>query len=527
MLQTPNYKNMDSNLKSSNLLNINLFYSNILNKYSKLALVILTFTFFVYSNFLHAQSKSSKDKNKTTKQEVVKENKNNSNNEIIENENEVIEIIDYRKVTKLAKEFLDLFQKKEFSKAHTYFDENVKNLMSIDALGQAFNQIETNYGKLDSIGEIGNSSTEGLKIVEIVLHYPKTMLNYRFAFDTDDKIAGLFFIPTYPRSNTSDVKYIDTTRFTEEDVEFGNPDWTIKGSLCIPKFKKSMYAVVMLSGSGPNNRNSEIGPNAPFLDIAQGLATNGIMTIRFDKRTKIYGKRMIMDSTSKITLEEEYYQDADYAIDFLKRYSEYLKVNLKGIIILGHSQGGMVAPYILNNSKYKNMISGAILMAAPARPFEDMIYEQIEYIFKLDNLLDEKETKELEKLSASIKKVKDLENNKTATDLPMGLDYHYWKSLSQNNFNENLSKIDKPIFVLQGGKDYQVTAEDLNIIETILKDKINQKESKFKIKFYENLNHCFMKSEGTPTPDMYMQKNNVNEDVIKDLSTWIKKAFTE
>lgn len=501
-------------------------------KNSKIVLVLLIFTLFS-SNLLFAQNKLSKDNNKDknkktySKNEVINESKSQSNNEIIENENEVIEIIDYRKVTKLAKDFLDFFQKKEFTKAHNYFDENVKNLMTVETLGQAFNQIESNYGKLDSIGEIGNSATDGLKIVEIVLHYPKTMLNYRFAFDDNDKIAGLFFIPTYPRANTSDVKYIDTTRFIEEEIEFGNPDWTIKGSLCIPKYKKSMYAVVMLSGSGPNDRNSELGPNTPFLDIAHGLATNGIMTIRFDKRTKTYGKRMIQDSTSKITLEEEYYQDADYAIDFLKRYSNYLKVNLKGIIILGHSQGGMVTPYIINNSKYKDIISGAILMAAPARPFEDMIYEQFEYIFKLDNLLDDKESKELEKLSASIKKVKDLENNKTATDLPMGLDYYYWKSLNNNNFNENLGKIEKPIFVLQGGKDYQVTAKDLNIIEEILKDKINQKDSKLKIKFYENLNHCFMKSEGTPTPEMYMQKNNVNEEVIKDISTWIKKVFAE
>ncbi len=429
---------------------------------------------------------------------------------------------EFENVNKLAKEFLQNMIDKQYEKAHNYFDENVKNLMTIEKLQETHGQLNTAFGVFSQFGDIGNSKMENMKIAEVIMKYEKNNLNTRLVFDTTNKIAGLFFIPTYERTNKNAVTYIDTSRFTEEDVEFGNPDWSIKGSLCIPKYKKSMYAIVMLSGSGPNNRNSEIGPNVPFLDIAQGLASSGIMTLRFDKRTKLYGKKMYETTNSHITLKEEYYDDTDYAIDFISRYADYLKVNLKGLIILGHSQGGSVLPYIMKNSKFKDKISGGIFMAAPARNFEDILLDQYNYLFTLDNVLEQKEQDELNKLKLQIAKVKDLANHKDDKYLPMNLPYEYWVSINECKPIENIKINDKPIFFLQGGKDYQVTLQDLNLFETAL---ANKKNTKFK--FYDNLSHIFMQVEGKPNPDMYTQKNNVDPEVIKDIEKWVKSAFKE
>ena len=428
----------------------------------------------------------------------------------------------FEKVNILAKEFLLNFVDKKFEKAHSYFDNNVKTLMSLEKLNETQGQLNTAFGVFNGTGEISNSKMDNLLIAEVVLNYEKSKINARLVFDSTNKISGLFFMPIYEKTNKDTPNYIDTTRFIEEDIEFGNPDWSIKGSLCIPKYKKSMYAVVMLSGSGPNNRNSEIGPNSPFLDIAHGLSTSGIMTLRFDKRTKLYGKKMYEMTNSQVTLNEEYYEDTDYAIDFINRYANYLKIEIKGIIVLGHSQGGSVLPFILENSKYKDKISAGIMLAAPARNFEDILIEQYKYIFSLDNLIDEKENIELDKLMKQVEKVKNIENFKQDKDLPLGLPYQYWISLAECKPLENIKKIQKPIFILQGGKDYQVTSQDLNLFETTLNNKQN-----VKFKFYDNLNHIFCKVDGKPTPEMYMQKNNVDAEVIKDIEKWIKTLFKE
>lgn len=441
--------------------------------------------------------------------------------------------VDYSVVNNKAKEFIDLFLKGENKEAYGYFNDEIKSLMDLQTFGQVKDQLQKQYGEFVNKEGMGNSFSDSLKIVEVVLKYQRALLNARLVFNDSSKIAGFFFIPTFPRANTEGVVYISADRFTEYEFTFGSKNWEVQGSVDVPKYKKSLYCVVMLSGSGPNNRNSEIGPNAPFMDIAQGLATNGIMSFRFDKRTKTYNKKMIADTTLNITLNEEYYEDADNAIDFVYKYADSTKINIKGIILLGHSQGGSVVPYLLNYSKNKDKIIGGILMAPPARPLEDLVVEQLTYIAELDNVIDDKEKKEIEKaqdVATKVKNINELEkfkNVRNSTELPLGLPYEYWISLKENKFLENLKDEKQALFVLFGGKDYQVTAKDLSIVESVLADKLNQKDSKYKIKFYDNLNHLFMKHDGIPTPEMYNQKNNVNEEVILDIVKWIKTAFRE
>jgi hypothetical protein len=177
----------------------------------------------------------------------------------------------------------------------------------------------------------------------------------------------------------------------------------------------------------------------------------------------------------------------------------------------------------MKNSKFKDKISGGIFMAAPARNFEDILLDQYNYLFTLDNVLEQKEQDELNKLKLQIAKVKDLANHKDDKYLPMNLPYEYWVSINECKPIENIKINDKPIFFLQGGKDYQVTLQDLNLFETAL---ANKKNTKFK--FYDNLSHIFMQVEGKPNPaDMYTQKNNVDPEVIKDIEKWVKSAFKE
>lgn len=422
----------------------------------------------------------------------------------------------FEKSNKIALEFIENFISENYTKSYEVFDEKIKSLVTIDQLIQTKTQLETAFGKYSNTVSIGNSETEGMKISEIVLKFEKSLLNARIVIDSSYNVAGMFFIPTYDRESNNLVSYVDTTRFIENDIEFGNKDFLARGSLCIPKYLKTLNAVIMLSGSGPNNRDSEIGPNLPFKDIAQGLASKGIITLRFDKRTKTYGKKIFKNNLD-LTLNEEYYEDTDYAIEYLQNYCNENKIKIKNLIILGHSQGGTVIPYIVNNSKFKEDINACIFMATPARKLEEIVKEQFNYIFTLDCYLDSAEQKQLDNLDLQILNLK---NNKEE-NLPLGLTKQYFNSLETNDFIGNLGKLKLPSMILSCGKDYQVTPQELNIIENVLKDKKN-----INYKFYDNLNHIFIKVEGVPSPSQYNTKGNVSSEVIDDLVKWIKLLNT-
>jgi len=419
---------------------------------------------------------------------------------------------EFEKSNKIALEFIENFTTENYTESYSFFDEKIKSLVSLDQLKQTYTQLESAFGKFKNVVSIGNSKTDNLKISEIVLKFEKSLLNARIVIDSNYNVAGMFFIPTYERQTNNLISYIDTSRFVENEIEFGNKDFLIKGSLCIPNYIKSLNAVIMLSGSGPNNRDSEIGPNSPFKDIAHGLASKGIITFRFDKRTKIYGKKIFQNNLD-LTLNEEYYEDTDYAIEFLQNYCKINKIKIKNLIILGHSQGGTVIPYILNNSKFKEDINASIFMATPARNLEVIVKEQYNYIFTLDNTLDSAEQKQLDNLDIQISNLK---NNKEE-NLPLGLSKQYFNSLDKNDFNGNLTKSQIPLLIMSCGKDYQVTPVELNIIENILKNNQN-----VNYKFYDNLNHIFIKVEGVPSPSHDNKVSNVDSQVIEDLVKWIK-----
>jgi dienelactone hydrolase len=88
---------------------------------------------------------------------------------------------------------------------------------------------------------------------------------------------------------------VDPDAFTETEVRVGSEPWVLQGTLSMPKGEGPFPAVVLLAGSGPNDRDESIGPNAPLRDIAWGLASNGIAVLRYDKRTKAHQVEMAAD----------------------------------------------------------------------------------------------------------------------------------------------------------------------------------------------------------------------------------------
>ena len=136
--------------------------------------------------------------------------------------------------------------------------------------------------------------------------------------------------------------------------------------------------MVLVHGSGPNDRDETIGANKPFRDLAWGLATRSIAVLRYEKRTKQYPGKLMATGVGQFTAQEESIDDALSAVGQLRGTEG---IDPKRIFVLGHSLGGTLAPRI---GQADPKITGLIIMAGSTRPLEDMVVEQTRYLISLN-----------------------------------------------------------------------------------------------------------------------------------------------
>ncbi len=220
-----------------------------------------------------------------------------------------------------------------------------------------------------------------------------------------------------------------------------------------------------------------------------------------------------MALVNDVTVREETIDDALAAVDLLR---DEEGIDVDNIFVLGHSLGGMLIPRI---ARLDPDIKGFIIMAGASRPLEDLLLEQMTYIYSLEGKISEDEKVQLEQLKAQVAKVKDpgLSENTPAAELPLGVSAKYWLDLRGYDPPEVAKSIKRPVLVLQGERDYQVTMEDYERWEEGLSSKDN-----VDFKTYPDLNHLFMEGEGKSTPAEYETAGHVSETVINDIARFIK-----
>jgi dipeptidyl aminopeptidase/acylaminoacyl peptidase len=211
-------------------------------------------------------------------------------------------------------------------------------------------------------------------------------------------------------------------------------------------------------------------------------------------------------------VQEETVNDVAAAVDTLVAQD---KIDRQRIFVLGHSLGGYVLPRIAQKT---DKPAGFISLAGSTRPMEDLILEQTQYIFGLDGKLSEEEAELLTKLKGQITKVKskDLPANTLASELPFGIPATYWLDLRDYDPAAEAKKIKRPLLVLQGERDYQVTMEDFARWQEAL-------SSRDDVKFisYPKLNHLFVEGVGKSAPAEYFATGNVAAEVVQDIAAWI------
>ena len=431
-----------------------------------------------------------------------------------------------------AKAFVQMLQNKQYVEAHALCDDTVKQLMSAAQLQEVWEMLAQKAGTFGGVTVSHLWKKEISDIVYDIVQFPgkfgSTALDIWVVYNPSGQISGLWFLlpssggPPASISQSLEAKpaeaqykapeYVHKERFQEFEVLVNEGgEWELPGTLTMPKGEGPFPAVVLVHGSGPEDRDETIGPNKPFKDIAWGLASRGVAVLRYDKRT--YDKRTkakLVKTADKLTVKEEVIDDALAAVSLTH---DLQRIDHKRIYVLGHSLGGTLIPRI---GTADPKIAGLIVMAGSARPFEDVLLEQIMYIASLKGTLTADDKKELEKVKQQIATIKALKPSSKDSSPLLGAPPSYWLDLRGYVPAEMAKSLKQPMLIMQGSRDYQVTEADFKIWKDALSSRTD-----VTFKLYPDLNHLFMTGTGKATPEEYEKLGSVAQSVVSDIGDWI------
>lgn len=410
-----------------------------------------------------------------------------------------------------ATAFVNHLAKGEYEAAAKPFTEKMREAAPPATLGEIWKAIQAQMGAFQRIIGTRVEPVGGFQSVFVTSEFAGATVDLQVTFDSEGRIAGFFVRPAEAGKAASrewaPPPYADQARLREESVTVGSGEWALPGTLTLPVGEGPFPVVVLVHGSGPHDRDETIGPNKPFKDLAWGLASRGIAVLRYEKRTKVYGLKLL--ALPGLTAREEIVEDVVAAAALLRGRKE---IDPKRVFVLGHSLGGTLIPRI---GKADPGFAGFIVMAGAARPLEDLLLEQVPYIASVDGTVTDEEKKQIEGVKAMVETIRSLKEG--SKEAPMGVPASYWLDLKGYHPPAAAKELKQPFLILQGERDYQVTMEDYELWRKALG---GRKDVTFKA--YADLNHLFMEGRGKATPEEYGRPGNVAGKVVEDVAGWIK-----
>lgn len=334
---------------------------------------------------------------------------------------------------------------------------------------------------------------------------------------------------------------IEPYPYHSEDIIFKNTkaDIDLAGTLTLPNSTGVFPVVVMISGSGAQNRNQEIMGHKPFLVISDYLTKNGIGVLRFDDRGTALSKGDFASSTTA-----DFATDVEAAVNYLKTRKE---INKNQIGLIGHSEGGLIAPMVASKSKD---IAFIILLAGVGIPGDELLLLQQKYLIDEMGVSEEVKKAMIDLNTNAFALIQKSSDNsklkpKLSNILRLGLENIFKAQGIEQNVDDEmiatqvnqfispwmqyfikydpapaLSNVKCPVLALNGSKDLQVPPkENLSAIKNAL---IKAGNKDYTIKELPGLNHLFQESV-TGLPTEYEQiEQTFSPIALEEVLQWIK-----
>lgn len=363
-------------------------------------------------------------------------------------------------------------------------------------------------GALTGMQVTGEDRNQVHTNVHITATYERSKISYTVRFDRRGLIDDYFVSPAPAMRTVGAPAYTNPKAFTDREVVIGaETAFPLPARLSLPKGKGPFPAVVLVHGSGPFDRDETYMALKPFRDLAKGLASRGIAVLRYEKRTHEHSIKA-MANLNTFTPQDETITDAVEAVKFL---SHTAKIDPKKVFVVGHSQGGLFLPQILGQAG--ELAAGGVSLAGP-NDFVDALVKQMRFLGESGGM----PAAQAAFLEQQFGMLRDPEFSPTQAPAGFVLGAPaFWYE-----FRAHPAQVAKgqktPLLLLQGGRDYQVPAEQLESWKQELAGR-----EKVTYKLFPKLNHFFTEGDGAMKgPEEYQVPANIPLYVIEEISTWVK-----
>ncbi len=307
----------------------------------------------------------------------------------------------------------------------------------------------------------------------------------------------------------------------------------LAGTLTTPKSGAIKKAVILVSGSGPQNRDEELFDHRPFLVLSDHLTRNGIAVLRYDDRGVAGSAGNHAQATTA-----DFANDAEAVIEFLAQHPELGEADLG---IIGHSEGGMIAPMVAARNGEVDFI---VLLAGPGIPIDELMLMQVrksaelagapastielnqkllsgvyDYLKNNPEATTSEASNTIQKiLKEGLKEFPDVDELvKKETDPMLSPWFRYFMTFDPVDY---LSEVKCPVLAINGDLDMQVSnQENLAGIEQALKKSGNNNVT---IKSIKGLNHLFQTAQTGSAAEYPVIEETFNQEAMTIVSDWIK-----
>ncbi|QPV64698.1 DUF3887 domain-containing protein [Halosimplex litoreum] len=410
----------------------------------------------------------------------------------------------------VAREFVAHLRAGEFDAAHAMGTGELASTLPQSTLERLWLGLLAQHGAVESTGSVETTTRDGSTVFVVPVDCAEGSARVELGVDAEGRVGGLWFPAEYRSPD-----YVEDAAFTERTLALEPEGCTLPATLTVPAGagggsgtatatdSSTVPGVVLVHGSGAHDRDETIGPNKPFRDVAQGLATRGVAVLRYAKRT--YACDVPRDEWA---IDDIVVDDAVHALGVLREQPE---VDPERTAVAGHSVGAACAPRIAERD---GRVAGAAVLAGNARPFTEVYPPQVRHIFEVQGGLSAREQQQL----AAVKQLMTaVENGSVADGRPIGpLPGVWWKTFSEYDQVATANRIDAALLFAHGGRDFQVPIDPAM---TGWRDGLDD-SSAARFERYPDLSHLFQPGAEPSLQTEYTFADNVARELVVDLADW-------
>ncbi|MFN3530106.1 MAG: dienelactone hydrolase family protein [Bacteroidia bacterium] len=412
---------------------------------------------------------------------------------------------------RLSGQLLERLQEKNWTGAVRLFDASLAQKLDSVQLAMIWQGLQISHGPLLSIGTASEKTAASRLFHYRRLDFEKTAMRMELEFNAQQQISSLRMQALTDEELYLPPPYEHANNYHEFSMRVRHDTVVLPAILTIPKSCVNCPAVLLIHDLGPQDRDHSIGPTRMFRDMAIGLANQGIISLRYDKRSFRYGPEL-MEDLRVLKIENEILEDARAALALFRGVQE---VDTHNISIIGLGMGGMLAGEIAASAGIP--IQAIVSIGSSPRPLAQQLLDQ--YIQLLSSKMSfgemQQQVKALEKQSKLATNPK-LDPNTSPDLLPLQLPAPYWLRLQQFDPAAGYWRSNARLLFLRGENDFQSSQEDLRLWEMRLLG-----HSKSNFESLPGLNHLLMPDAGQPAAEAYTKPAHLSPEAISRISSFL------